>query len=144
MLPIGHDAEALEALALDADVFFGVFMAGGAEIRHAHGLVVELLLLDDGRLDGHTMVIPAGDIGRPVAAHGVGAHDEILEGLVEGVAHVDVAVGEGRAVVQGETGLALVLLEHLMIDVLLLPAAEHFRLTLGQTGPHGKIGFREV
>ena len=144
MLPVGHDTQTLEAFHLDADIFLSVFVAGGAEIRHAHGLVVELLLLDDGGLNGHAVVVPAGDVGGIVTAHGVGAGDEVLDAFIEGVAHVDVAVGEGRAVVEVEAGVPLVLFEHLAVDVLLLPGFEHLGLTLGQAGAHGKLGFRKV
>ena len=101
----------------------GELVAGGAEIRHAHGLVVELVLLDDGGLNGHAVVVPAGDIGGVVAPHGIAAGDEVLQGLVQGVAHVQGAVGEGRAVVEGEQGLALVLLQQLVVKVQLLPVA---------------------
>ena len=72
------------------------------------------------------------------------AGDEVLDGLVQGVAHVQGAVGEGRAVVQGEEGLALVLLQQFLVDVLLLPASEHLRLPLGQTCPHGEVGLRQI
>ena len=52
VLPVADDAHALEALALHVDVVVGVGVAGRAEVGDAHCLVVELLLLDDGRLDG--------------------------------------------------------------------------------------------
>ena len=144
VLPVGDNAHALEALHLAADVLLGVGLAGGAEIRYAHRLVVELLLLDDGGLDGHTVVVPAGDVGGVVAAHCVGAGNKVLEGLIQGVTHVNVAVGERRAVVQVEAGVTLVFLEHLVVDVKLFPVLEHFRLTLGKTGAHGEVGFRQV
>ena len=102
VLPVAHHAHALEAVALDIDVVVGKLMAGTAELRDAHGLVVQLVLLDDGGLDGHTVVVPAGDIGGIVAAHRVHAGDKVLQGLVQGVAHVQRAVGERRAVVEGE------------------------------------------
>ena len=63
VVPVGHHAHALEALPLHVDIVVGELVAGGAEIRHAHGLVVELVLLDDGGLNGHAVVVPAGDIG---------------------------------------------------------------------------------
>ena len=144
VVPITHHAHALEALPLDIDIVVGKLMAGRAELRHAHGLAVELVLLDDGALDGHTVVVPAGDIGGVVAPHGVGSGDDILEGLVHGGAHVDAAVGKGRAVVEIEEGLALVLLQQLVVHVLLLPALEHLRLPLGQARPHGKVGLGQV
>ena len=144
VLPVAEHADALEALHLDADVLVGILVAGGAEVGNAHGLAVELLLLDDGALDGHTVVVPAGDIGRVVAAHRVGAGDEVLEGLVERVAHVQSAVGERRAVVQSEAGLALVLLEHHVVEVHFLPMLEHLRLALGKPRAHREAGLRHI
>ena len=138
--PVAHDAQAAEARHLTVDEVLRESLARTAELGDGHGLVVELVLLDDGRLDGHAVVVPAGNIGRVVAAHGVGADDEVLEGLVQRVPHVQVAVGEGRAVVQDEGGLALVLLEQQVVDVDLVPVLEHGRLTLRQPGAHGKIG----
>ena len=106
--------------------------------------MVELLLLDDGAFDGHAVVVPAGDVRDIAAAHHVAAVDEVLEGLVQRVAHVDVAVGERRSVVQGEQGLALVLLQLQVIEIHLIPAPEHLGLPLRKTGAHGKIGFRQI
>ena len=106
--------------------------------------MVELVLLDDGGLNGHAVVIPAGDIGGVIAPHGIAAVDEVLQGLVQGVAHVQGAVGEGRAVVEGEQGLALVLLQQLVVKVQLFPVAQHLRLPLGQARPHGKAGLGHI
>jgi hypothetical protein len=144
VFPVAQNAHALEALALNIHVVAGVVVAGGAELRHAHGLAVELLLLDNGGLDGHAVVVPAGDIGGVVAPHGVGPGDEVLDGLVQGVAHVEGAVGERRAVVKVEQRLALVLLQHLVVNVCLLPALEHLRLPLGQARPHGEVGLWQI
>ena len=144
MLPIAHHAHALEALPLHINVVVGKLVASRAEIRHAHGLVVELVLLDDGAFNGHTVVIPAGDIGGVVAPHGVHTGNKVLQGLVQGVAHVQGAVGEGRAVVQGKQGLALILFQQLVIQVQLLPVLEHLRLPLGQPRPHGKAALAHV
>ena len=79
-----------------------------------------------------------------VLFRGVGADDEVLDGLVQGMAHVDVAVGEGRAVVEGEAGMAFVLLQQLVIKIQFLPLFQHVRLPLGQAGTHGEIGFRQI
>ena len=54
------------------------------------------------------------------------------------------AVGEGRAVVQVEQGLALVLFQQLVVKIQLLPVLEHLRLPLGQTCPHGKAALGHV
>ena len=144
VLPVAQNADALEALHLHVDIVLGELVAGGAELGHGHGLAVELVLLDDGALDGHAVVVPAGDIGGVIAPHGIGAGDEVLDGLVQGVAHVQAAVGEGGAVVQGEAGLALVLLQHLVVQVHIVPALEHPGLPVGQTGPHGEVGLGQV
>ena len=144
VLPVAHHAHALEAVALDINVVVGELVAGTAELRDAHGLVVQLVLLDDGGLDGHTVVVPAGDIGGIVAAHRVHAGDKVLQGLVQGVAHVQRAVGERRAVVEGEQGLALVLLQQLIVKVQLFPVLQHLRLAGGQAGAHGKAAFGHI
>ena len=122
----------------------GVVAAGAAEFRDAHVLVVEALLLDDRALDGHAVVVPAGDVGHVVAAHHVAAVDEVLERLVQRVAHVDIAVGEGRAVVQIEAGLALALFQRFVIDIVLFPFFQHIGLALRQARAHGKVGFRKI
>ncbi len=114
-------------------------MAGCAELGNAHLLVVELLLLDDGRLDGHTVVVPAGNVGCVEAAHGLHTNNEVLQRLVERMAHMQVTVGERRAIVQREAGLTLVLLQQLVVDVHLLPAFQHTGFAVGQTGTHGKV-----
>ena len=144
VLPVAQDAETPEAGHLALDVLFRIVVAGAAKVGDGHGLVVELLFLNDSALDRHTVVVPAGDIGRVIAAHRIRADNEVLDGLVERVAHVNIAVGKRRAVVQGEAGMPLVLFQKLVIDVLLVPGTEHVRLALGQSGAHRKVGFRQV
>ena len=144
MLPVAEHTDALEALHLHVDIVLGELVAGGAEGGNGHGLVVELVLLDDGALDGHAVVVPAGDIGRVVAAHRVGTGDEVLQGLVERVTHVQSTVGERRAIVQGEAGLALVFFEHQVIEVHFLPVLEHLRLALGKTRAHREAGLGHI
>ena len=90
------------------------------------------------------MVIPAGDIRRIVAAHCVTTRDEVLDRFVQSVAHVQSAVGERRAVVKVEQGLALVLFKHLAVDIHLFPTSEHLGLALGQSRTHRELGLREI
>ena len=144
VVPVPHHADALEGVPLDVHIVGGEVMAGGAELGDAHGLVVQLVFLDDGGFDGHSVVVPAGDVGGVVPPHGVGPGDDVLDGLVHGRSHVDGPVGERGAVVEVEEGLALVLFEELVVDVLVLPALEHLRLPLGQSRPHGEVGLRQA
>ena len=48
------------------------------------------------------MAIPTRDVRRAFAEHRLRFHHEILEDFVERRAHVDVAVGKRRAVMQNE------------------------------------------
>ncbi len=71
-------------------------------------------------LDGHAVAVPTWDIGGVLPFEGVVLDDDVFEDLVEGVAHVDVAVGEGRSIVQYIlTGSSLG--ETLLIEALALP-----------------------
>ena len=142
MRPVAHDTQTLEACHLPLNKIFGKFFTGIAELGDGHGLVIELVFLDDRGFNRHAVVIPAGRIGRIVAAHGIGTDDEILQRLVQRMAHVDIAVGEGRAVMQNEGGLALVLFEQQGINIDFVPVFQHTRLTGRQTGTHREVGLR--
>ena len=107
-------------------------------------LAVQLVLLDDGRLDGHAVVIPAGGEGHAIARHHAGLVDKILEDLVQGVAHVNVAVGKGRAVVQNIERLILCVLLHLVIQVDGIPVPKHIGLSLRKPCAHGKFGLWKI
>ena len=144
LVPLAQAAQALEGVALDVDVVQGEVVARGAELGRGHFLVVELLLFDDGRLDGHAVVIPAGIVNGLIAAHGLIAGDEVLEALVECGAHVDGAVGERRAVVQVKYRPALGAFEHLVVEVHVVPLFEHVGLALGQASTHRELSFGQV
>ena len=92
------------------------------------------------QLDRQAVGIVAGHIGCLKAGHILIADDDVLDDLVERGAHVDVAVGIRRAVVQDVLRLALVVLDHLLIDMVVLPVLEHLGLFFRQAGPHFKRG----
>ncbi len=98
--PAAEDAHADELGALEVEVFLGVLAAGPADGDGVHLELFAAQLLVDFDLDGEAVAVPAGDVGGVEAGHGAGLDDEVLEGLVEGVAEVDGAVGVGRAVVE--------------------------------------------
>ena len=145
VVPVAQDAQALEALALQVDVLDGELVAQLADLRDAR--LVELLraeLLLDLVLDGLAVAVPTGDVGGLIALHRLVAVDHVLGDLVHRVAQVDGTVGIRRTVVQHELLVALVLLEHELVDVVLLPALQALRLALRQGRPHGELGLGQV
>ena len=103
--PIAQDAESLELLPLQIDVLAGIGVAGRPDGgRVGFGFALGAQLLGHFRLDGQTVAVPAGDVRGLESAQRLRLQDQILEDLVQGGADVDVAVGEGRAVVQHESG----------------------------------------
>ena len=72
----------------------------------AAAVVAALLahFLGDLEFDGQAVAIPARDVRGAEAAQGFVFDDDVLEDFVQRGADVDVAVGEGRAVVQDEFG----------------------------------------
>ncbi len=89
------------------------------------------------------MAIPAGHIGRILAQQRLRAADRVLEHMVERMAHVDVAIGVGRAVMKDEFLAPRAGFAQLLVELLLLPAREDTRLLLRQPGLHGEIGLRQ-
>ena len=138
--PVAEDAEALELVALDVDELAGEFFRAAADFHGRQALV----LLDDLELDGQAVAVPAGEVGRAEPGHRLGFDDEVLEDLVESGAHVDIAVGEGRAVVEHELGGVLPRGLNLAVEVRFLPVGEEFGFAGDQIRLHGKIGLWQV
>ena len=74
----------------------------------------------------------------------MGAHDHVLEDLVERRAEMDVAVRIGRPVVQDEGLAALGCLPQALVEAHRLPALQEKRLALGQAGAHREVCLRQV
>ena len=142
--PAAEDAHADELGALEVEVLLGVLAAGAADLDGVHLELLAAELLVDFDLDGEAVAVPAGDVGGVEAGHGAGFDDEVLEGLVEGVAEVDGAVGVGRAVVEDVAGAAGAGAADLAVEVCLLPGSEAQRLVDGEVGLHGEGGLGEV
>ena len=136
VLKVTDDAQTLELVAHDVDVLGGELFANLAQLQ----LGDVLLLLADGgqrlQLNGQAVGIKAGHIGSLEALHVLVADDDILDDLVQRGAHVDVAVCIRRAVVQNELGLAVVVLDELIVQVVVFPVLEHDRLLFGQACAH--------
>ena len=96
-------------------------------------------------LERQPVTIPAGHVRHIFAAHGLEFENEILERLVERGADVDVAVGEGRAVVQHKHFARLcVAFADAVVDALGVPLLEALGLALHETGFHRKTRLRQI
>ena len=144
LIPIPQNPQALELLALVVDIGHGKVGADFAKFRGRHLAAVDAQLLDGLALDGQPVGVPARNVGAGIAALVLVAHHKVLEALVERVPRVNVAVGIGRAVVQNVGGLALVARHNPFVELHLFPLFQNQGLFLGQPGPHGKFGFRQI
>ena len=144
--PVAGDAQTLELLALDVDPALGELAALLTEFDDRHRVLVLALLavlLFDFPLDWQAVAIPARHIAAVKTHHLMRADDHVLDGLVQRMANVQMAVCIGGAVVQDER-LAAFLFAQTIIDADLLPAFQPCGLALGQACAHGEIGFGKV
>ncbi len=145
VVPLAAHAQALEALALAIELLGCVFAAdlaegGGVDLRHL--LFAELLF--HLVLDGKAVAVPTGNVRSVVAAHGLVLHDEVFEDLVEGMADMDGAVSVGRAVMQDEGLVVLVLFQNLCVNIDIVPILKALRFVLGQVRAHREVGARQI
>jgi hypothetical protein len=143
---VALDTEAPELFGLDADPLLGELAALAPKLDHRHRILVLAALpvaFLDFPFDRQAVAVPAGHVVGVLAQHLLGSVDHVLEDLVEGVAHVQMAVGVGRAVMQQELLTPLCGLAQAREQVHLVPARQNLRLALGQSGAHGKFGARQ-
>ena len=95
-------------------------------------------------LDRETVAVPTRHVRRAETAHGLVTQDGVLEELVERGADVDVAVGEGRTVVEDEGGLAGGTGLDLAVETVALPMGDADGFAFGQAGPHREVGDGQV
>jgi hypothetical protein len=82
------------------------------------GLAVAFLDLP---LDGQAVTVPARHIVGVLAQHLLRAVDHVFQDLVEGVAHVQVAVGVGRPIMQDKLFTPGGIVPELLVEIELLP-----------------------
>ena len=87
------------------------------------------------------MVIPTGNVGDPISLHCLGLVDEVLEYLVERMAHMNIAVREGRAVVERKSLAVTSCVDDLVIKTDTVPVLDSFGLSLGKVCLHRKFCF---
>ena len=144
MLPVAEDAEALEFGLLDFYPLGGVLAADLADHMSGQSLLLALQFLFDLVLDGQAVAVPAGYIIGMVALHVPGLNDDVLQNLVEGVAHMDVAIGVGRAVMENiftERGIRA---DHGFEGIDIVPVFEPLGLLLDEVCLHGKFCFWQI
>ena len=145
IFPVAEHAEALELHALDVDVFAGISLARGADGRGIGGGVTGLAhVLADLEFDGQAVAIPAGDVRRIKPAQGFVFDDDVLENLVERGADVDIAIGEGRAVVQHKFLRTRARRADGVVEAGGLPLRQPGRFAQHEVRPHREVGFGQV
>ncbi len=94
-------------------------------------------MLHDPVLNGHSMAIPSRNIRSVITPKCVVFHDDVLEDVPQGMAHVNVPVGEGWTIVEDVFRRAG-FFKGPLVKAHLFPKLEPFGLGLGQVGLHGK------
>ena len=90
------------------------------------------------------MAVPARHIDRVHALELARLDDHVLQDLVDGVTHVDLAVGIGWAVMQDEAGCVDACIAQLFVDAFVFPFLDPARLAFGQVAAHRKGRVRQV
>ena len=140
MLPIAEDAETAELCALQIDVFARVGLGTLAHFdRSEIGLFLHHL-----EFDGQAVAVPSGHERRAETGHGLRFDHKVFEDLVQRRAHVHVAIGEGRSVVQDEGRRVLARFLDAVVDGVLFPRGQLLRFARGQPRFHREIGAREI
>ena len=89
------------------------------------------------------MAVPARDETHLPALHQAMLIDDVLEHLVQGVAHVQGAVGIRGAVMQGEHWAGIVA-SQIQVDAFLFPEGLEFRFAVDGIGTHAKPRLQQV
>ena len=144
IVPVPQHAHALESGLLPLDLAGGVVAAGAAEFGIADLLPGLAQLLLDIVFDRQAMTVPARHVGRVEAGHLPGLDDDVLEGLVDRMAEVEIAIGVGRAIVQYEARAAFVFPADGPVQVKFLPFPQARGLAIRKIRPHGEIRVREI
>ena len=137
-------SQTLELCHLILDMHHGKITAVLPQINRRNCAIFHTDGLHCLQLDGQSVGIPAGYVGSAETVHVLVLDDEILQHLVQRCTQMNLAVGIGRAVVENVTGLALILGDHLFVQILGLPLLQSIRLTLGQVSTHGEICLGQI
>ena len=144
VVKIALNAKTLELIHLVLYLCVSILSAVLSQLGSRNSTVFNAHLLKNLKFNGETMGIPAGNIRRAVAAHIFLLYNNVLEHLVECCSKVNVAIGIRRSVVKNIAGLALVLLDHLVVHSAVIRILDHAGLFLREVSSHGKVGLRKI
>ena len=146
-VPGARHPEPLELSPLHVDPLGGEIPAFAAELHHVDTVLVLPLgavALLDLPLDRQAVAVPAGNVARIVPHHLVRAHHDVLDGLVQRMPDMEVAVGIGRPVMEREGRPVAGALAQPVVDADPLPPREPVGLPLRQARAHREVGRGQV
>ena len=134
-IPQTEHAETLEVALLPLDLLRGV--RARARLHLSRWQIPAVLFLDQ-NFDRHAVAVPPRHVLGVEARHLPALDDEVLQRLVQRLAHVDVVVGVRRPVVQDPLRATDRCRADLTVNVLLVPFAHPLGLALGKITAHRK------
>src|ERR1035437_9097051 len=145
IFPIAENAETFELRALEINELARVSVTSFADRGGVGAGVAGLAhFLRDFEFNRQAVAIPAGNVRRAETTERFVFDDDVLENLVQRRADVDIAVGEGRAVVQDEFFFARARRLDFFVKLRAFPFFQTFRLARDEVGLHREIRAREI
>ena len=140
MFPVADNAQSLEFLALYVYPLGSVLAAYLAHYVGRQFLFLSLELFFDLVLDRQAVAVPARHIEGLVALHVAGLDNNVFQNLVECMAHVNMAIGIRRTVVENIFSLGGIFLDQLGHKINIVPECKHFGFSLDKIGLHRELG----
>ena len=103
--PVSHDGPLLETFPLFLDCLGSQTLCHFSYIWAVHGDGRCALFLQRFHLDRQSMAIPSRDVVDALSLRELKTTENILQYLIKGMANVQIAIGVGRAIMEGEGGL---------------------------------------
>ncbi len=141
--PIGQNTQALKLPGLAIHPLLRLFATESAHVAIGNFFALRTQVLADVLLNRQSMTVPAGnERGRP-SRHRAVLDGEVFQTLVEHVSDVNVAIGVGRTIRQGEHRSPAVFLLAALVNVLRVPLRNLLRFALRKISLHRKICLRQ-
>ena len=141
MVPVAQHAQAFEIFALLVNLLGGISAAFGLHLV-TRQFAAKFLL--NCVLNRQAVAVPARNVGGVHVFQLARLDDHVFQDLVDGMAHVNLAIGVGRAVVQHKLGVVAAGGAQFLVNALLFPLFDPLRLPLGQVAAHRERGVGQV